>query len=540
MAEPSGFDASAMRSDAPSTKTRADPPRHTARTLELAERAFSRAAGGAAIGGNSVRLLRDAKENFPAWRESLASAKDYILFECYIVDDDALGQEFADLLAQKARAGVMVRVIVDWLGCWHSLSLWAHVRAAGGRVRVFNPPRLASPLGWLSRDHRKTIVVDGRVGYVSGLCVSEKWLGDPRRRHEPWRDTGIELTGAAVDALTRAFGQVWRACGEIEAGDLPVIGERASEQGPVRLHMIANEPAVAGTFRMDLIVASIARRNLWLTDAYFIATAPYVQALRAAALDGVDVRLLVPGVSDLPALTPLSRAQYRPLLEAGVRVFEWQGTMLHAKTAVADGLWSRVGSTNLNLASWLSNYELDVAIDDPQFAALMSKQYEQDLSRSTEIVLTARNRVRRAGGPESAEVEFTTRGPTRRASTGSAGRAAAGAVSVGSALGAALTNRRALGPAEAGLLFLMSAVGFAIGVIAAIWPRVFAVPLAIIALWLAIAWFAKGVMLKRKPVVREDKGAAARQVVTETEPRPATDPVSTPQDASAQSTRSLT
>src|SRR4029078_4974397 len=140
----------------------------------------------------------------------------------------------------------------------------------------------------------------------------------------------------------------------------------------------------------------IARRHLWLTDAYFVATSPYFQALRAAARGGFDVCFLVSGSRDIPALSPLSRAQYRPLLEAGVRVFEWAGTMLHAKTAVADRRWSRVGSTNLNLASWMSNYELDVAIEDASFAEQMARQYESDLEHSTEIVLTRRNRVRRA------------------------------------------------------------------------------------------------------------------------------------------------
>jgi cardiolipin synthase len=491
---------------------RAEPTHHPSRAVELAERAFSRAAGAAGIGGNAVRLLCDAEQNFPAWREALSSARKYILFECYIVDDDRIGREFAELLAQKARDGVVVRVIVDWLGSWRSLSLWNAVRAAGARVRVFNPPRLSTPLGWLSRDHRKTIVVDGEVGFVSGLCVSARWLGDPHRHREPWRDTGIEMFGPAVGSLQRAFGQAWRACGEIAEDDLPRIEGEIPEAGSVRVHVIANEPALTGTFRMDLIVASIARHHLWLTDAYFVATAPYVQALRAAAHDGVDVRLLVPGASDIPALSPLSRAQYRPLLEAGVRVFEWQGTMLHAKTAVADGLWSRVGSTNLNLASWLTNYEMDIAIDDMAFAATMARQYESDLARSTEIVLTPRNRVRRTDDVEPlAGGGSSMRGATRRAPSGSAGRAAAGAVSVGSALGAALTNRRALGPAEASVLFLMGAVALCIGVVAALWPRIVAWPIAVITLWLAVAWIVKGFALKRKPAARDDREAALRQ-----------------------------
>ena len=187
---------------------------------------------------------------------------------------------------------------------------------------------------------------------------------------------------------------MWSAC-----GGAPLHLERSSvghRAGHVSVRVIAGLPSGAGTYRTDLLVASTARKTLWLTDAYFVATAAYTQALRAAARDGVDVRLLVPGASDIPAISPLSRSGYRGLLEAGVRVFEWNGTMLHAKTAVADGTWSRVGSTNLNVASWLSNYELDVAIEDAAFARRMAAQYEKDLARATEIVLTGRNRVRRS------------------------------------------------------------------------------------------------------------------------------------------------
>ena len=475
------------------------PPREASTALasfaDLAERAFARAAGAPATEGNALRLLCDARENFPAWRDALAQARKYILFEQYIVENDAVGRDFAALLAERARAGVRVFVIVDWLGSWRGLSIWRPVREAGADVRVFNPPHPSSPLGWLSRDHRKTIVVDGEVGFVSGLCVSERWLGDPRRRLEPWRDTGIEIRGPAIAALQQAFLRVLAACGEaVDAKSLADVDATASA-GSTRLHVIANEPNLAGTFRMDLVIAAIARKELWLTDAYFVATSPYVQALRAAARDGVDVRLLVPGASDIPALSPLSRSQYRPLLEAGVRVFEWSGTMMHAKTAVADRHWSRVGSTNLNLASWMSNYELDVAIEDAPFAQQMAAQYETDLERSTEIVLTRRNRVLRS--PQALH-ERAGQARSRRAASGSAGRAAAGAFSVGSALGAALTDRRILGPAEAGLLFLMATIAGLIGILGAFWPRVLAWPLAFIALWSGIAWLVKGISLRRR------------------------------------------
>src|SRR4029079_9174464 len=166
--------------------------------------------------------------------------------------------------------------------------------------------------------------------------------------------------------------------------------------GEATLRVISGMPNAASVFRLDQVIASAARRYLWLTDAYFVGVTPYVQALCAAARDGVDVRLLVPGASDIPVLQPLSRAGYRPLLAAGVRVFEWNGTMLHSKTAVADDQWARVGSTNLNFASWIQNWELDVAIENADFAKQMATIYEEDLARATEIVLTARNRVRRS------------------------------------------------------------------------------------------------------------------------------------------------
>jgi cardiolipin synthase A/B len=238
------------------------------------------------------------------------------------------------------------------------------------------------------------------------------------------------------------------------------------------------------------VIASLARHHLWISDAYFVGTTAYVQALAAAARDGVDVRLLVPGASDIPMLSPLSRAGYRALLEAGVRVFEWNGTMLHAKTAVADALWARIGSTNLNIASWMGNYELDVAVEDPRFGEIMAAQYEIDLAGATEIVLTGRNRV----GP----TEERSSPAARRARSGSAVRVAAGAVSVGSALGAALTDRRTLGTAEAGLLAKVSIVAIGIAAVAALWPRVVAWPLAVLAAWMGLAWLAKAYALRHQ------------------------------------------
>jgi cardiolipin synthase len=472
------------------------------------DRAFARAAGSAPSDFNSVRLLLDAGENYPSWLEAIGRAERYILFESYLILDDPLGRIFAEALAAKSREGLRVCALFDWLGSWGGRTLWDKLRAAGVEMRAFNPPHFDSPLAWLSRDHRKTIVIDGEVGFVSGLCVDAAWEGDPEKRLEPWRDTGVEIRGPAVADLEHAFVAMWKLCSGRPLGALPDAAAPTERAGDVRVRVVAGIPGIAGTYRLDLLVASVARRELWLTDAYFVGTSAYTQALRAAATDGVDVRLLVPGASDIPALSMLSRAGYRPLLEAGVRVFEWNGTMLHAKTAVADGMWARVGSTNLNLASWMSNFELDVAIENVDFARAMAAQYEKDLDRATEVVLTSRNRVRRA--ESRAEVAKEAGAPAaRRAASGSAGRAAAGAVSVGSALGAALTNRRTLGPAEAGLLGTVALIAFGLVIVAALWPRVIAWPLAAIGGWLAVSWLLKSWSLWRGAPHGTDVDASA-------------------------------
>jgi cardiolipin synthase A/B len=458
----------------------------------LALRAFGRAAGAPHSEGNAVRLLLDARENFPAWLEAVREAQRLILFECYILDDDEVGRDFASALVDRARDGVAVYVLYDWLGSIASGRYWASLRKHGIRVACFNPFQLSAPLGWTMRDHRKTIAVDGRVGFVSGLCVSGRWLGNPDKQLEPWRDTGIEIRGPAVADLEQAFAQAWRAAGEAPVPRRVLTpADSIGAAGDVRVRTIAGQPATASTYRLDLLVAALAHRRLWLTDAYFVGTAAYVQALRAASRDGVDVRLLVPGASDIPAVSMLSRAGYRSLLTAGIRVYEWNGTMLHAKTAVADDHWSRIGSTNLNLASLIGNYELDVAIEDNAFAARMAQQFEADLERATEIVLTPRNRIRRASdGPARA----------RRSGAGSARRAAAGAVSVGSALGAALTNRRTLAPMEASTLVVMALVALALCALAAWWPALIAWPAAFVVGWIGLAWLGRAWSLRRREI----------------------------------------
>lgn len=448
----------------------------------LADQAFSRAAGAPLVTGNRVRLLKDAAENYPAWLDAIRSAQRRIHFENYIVYGDEIGWQFADALAAKAREGVHVRLIYDWLGALGKASrqLWRSLHDAGVEVRCFNPPQLDSPLGWLSRDHRKMLTVDGRIGFVTGLCIGRMWVGETAPGLEAWRDTGIEVQGPAVADIEGAFAQTWAATGKPIPDHELTPREAIPAAGDIALRVVASQPNTAGLYRLDQLIAVGARRSLWLTDAYFVGTTLYVQALRTAALDGVDVRLLVPGSSDIPLLQPFSRAGYRSLLEAGVRVFEWKGRMLHAKTAVADSRWARVGSTNLNLLGWIGNWELDVAVEDRAFAQAMEQMYLDDLTHSTEIVLSLKRWVR--------PVDRTTSpSPRRRKVTGSSGRAAAGIIRISNAVGASLTNHRELGPAEARI---MGSAGLLLCILVAvvvIWPWLAIAPLVTLGLWLAIS-----------------------------------------------------
>jgi len=442
----------------------------------VAARAFARAAGATLIPGNAARLLCDAEENYPAWLDAIAAARAHVYFESYIIHPDSEGYRFADALIAAATRGVKVALLYDWLGALRTPPwFWRRLRRAGVEVRAFNPPQLGSPLGWISRDHRKMLAVDGEVGYVTGLCVGHAWVGDPAAGREPWRDTGVEIRGPAVADIERAFASAWAAAGGSPI--TPAAPHTVAGRVPVRV--VATEPSTGGLYRLDKLVAALARERLWLTDAYFIGGASYVQALIAAARDGVDVRLLVPGSSDLPIVRAVSRAGYRTLLEGGIRVFEWNGTMLHAKTAVADGYWSRVGSTNLNPVSWLGNWELDVAVEDEDFGQRMERMFLRDLEHSTEITIRSRTRVTPSKLPESV-------GQRPAVVKGRTGRAVAGMVGIGQTIGSAITKRRPLGRAEWPLLLVGVLLSGSISALAVRYPRSIAIPVAVVAAWIAV------------------------------------------------------
>jgi phosphatidylserine/phosphatidylglycerophosphate/cardiolipin synthase-like enzyme len=399
-----------------------------------------------------------------------------------------------DLLTRKARDGVTVRVLYDWFGTGvgPALGLFSPLMAAGGTVRPFNPPSLTAALGWVRRDHRKLITVDAEVAFIGGLCIGQAWEGRPDLGQEPWRDTAVEIMGPAVEEAEQAFAESWRLASDNPCESLPMAPSGAPA-GSVNLRLIPTDPFTANLLRLDLLVTTLARRSLWISDAYFIGTGPYLEALRRAAADGVDVRLLLPQDSDVAWTVSISRSLYRPLLEAGVRIFEWSGTMMHAKTAVADGRWARIGSTNLNLTSWIGNWELDVAIEDEGVARTLESHFETDLERCTEIVLgtyrgRARLRARREAGAARAA-------PRRVRSSRRVVRTVTG---VGRSVSAAITGNRPVEDFELAPLIAVGAMLVGVALLGLLAPRALAWPIAILAGWTATTMVVEAWALWRK------------------------------------------
>jgi cardiolipin synthase len=345
--------------------------------------AINRAAGGRPIPGNHLELLIDGPDTYAAMLDLIARADRWIHFENYIIRSDREGWRFAEALAARARDGVRVRVLYDGIGSmFTSRKLWRFLRQAGAEVRSFHPPRALNLVTNFSRDHRKLVVADGAGAVLGGLCIGCEWTGEPDKVR-PWRDTAVRIGGPASAVLDQSFARTW----EVAGGTVPQeeSAGRVTPEGDGEVRVIVGEPGRERAFRVIELLAAGSVTRLWITDAYLVAPPRLFQALRDAARDGVDVRLLVPGSSDVPLIRNLSRIGYRDLLRSGVRIYEWDGPMLHAKTIVADGRWVRIGSSNLNPSSLIGNYELDVLIDEPALADAMERQFRLDIARSREV-----------------------------------------------------------------------------------------------------------------------------------------------------------
>ena len=355
-------------------------------------RALDRATGARPIPGNIVRHIAISSDALDTMLEMIAAAQRTVHFENYIIQDDHTGSRFASAWAERARAGVRVRILYDAFGCRSTSSgYWRELRSYGVDVRPFRPIWTSGPIEAFSRDHRKLLVVDGERAMTGGLCIGDEWAGDPREGQPCWRDTMVIVCGPAVAALEAAFGRMWARAGRPLPED--EIAPAPDECGPSAVRVVEGLPGQSRIYRAVQLLAAAVTERLWITDAYLVAPPSLYAAFVDAARSGVDVRLLLPGISDIPIVRIFTRSGYRELLHAGARIFEYRGPMLHAKTLVADHEWARVGSSNLNVSSLLGNYELDLVAEQDGLTATLATQFLHDMAQSREIVLVARRRL---------------------------------------------------------------------------------------------------------------------------------------------------
>jgi cardiolipin synthase len=478
---------------------------------ELPDWVLKRATGASRTEGNALRLQFDGPSTFDAWVEAIDGAKRYVHFENYILRDDRVGRVFRDALVRKAKDGVEVRVLYDWMGCWATRRrYWKPFREAGVEVRAFNPPSIRDPFGVLQRDHRKMVCVDGAVAFIGGFCVGEEWAGDGK--NPPWRDTGVAIQGPGAAACARAFERIWGEVGEPVPEGVRSRPEEVSPAGETPVWIIEGEPWRSRVYRETQLIAASARERIWITDPYFVAPFPMAEALTAAARDGVDVRILLPAHNNWPWVGSLSRGGYRGLLEAGVRLFEWQGPMIHAKTMVADGIWSRVGSSNMNSASLLGNWEIDAGVLDEHLASQMEGLYLADLASAVEIVLPHRLALTKkpARLPETRQDQpvQATLDPGRtlqerferlRAGSGSSAPWGVPAlVRAGSSLGDAIAGHRTLGREERSVLGTTAALILVVAVTAAFFPWIVGWFFAVVAGWFGIVLGVRSIAQARR------------------------------------------
>ncbi len=360
-------------------------------------RAVWRIAAAEVSAGNTVRLLRDGPQTFESMLDLISAARETIEFEGYIFHDDEVGQQFAGAFRAAAERGVKVRMLVDWVGRWPTPKrFFRDIRKSGVDVRLFNPPGWRAWFGLLPRDHRKLLVADGRAGVTGGVGIGKEWgLTTRRRKRWPWRDTAVSIEGPAAEDMKVSFERMWaRALGRtpewrrLHSGR---HGRAIDSHLNARYHplslvgIIEGEPGRLRVSRVVQLQAVAAQRSMWIASAYFLPSWPELEALAGAARDGVDVRVLVPSKYDHPWQRRFFVKVYARLLRSGVRLWEWRGDMMHAKTTVVDGRWLRVGSTDLNPLAIAINYELDAIIEDPALGAEAESMFLEDLERSTEI-----------------------------------------------------------------------------------------------------------------------------------------------------------
>lgn len=359
--------------------------------------ASARVSSAALYGENHVDVLVDGNATYDAMAEAIDRASDRVHLEIYILADDAVGRRLVERLVRCARRGVQVRLIVDALGSRSSRRrLLPWLREAGVDVRQFHPVSLFAPRRSWRRDHRKLLIIDGRVAFTGGINFAETYASRRRSRLSPrravkrgWRDTHARIEGAAVAAFEAAFLRRWESLG----GKPPATGGGAARPHASGRELVAALSSAATDGQPSEIFAALiaaiglARRRVWLSQAYFAPPEPVLAALCASARAGVDVRLLLPARSDFYPVQFAARAHYGRLLGAGVRVFEYLPAVLHTKTVVIDGVWCSLGSCNLDWRSLHYNDELNAIVVGRPCAATLERVFETDANAAKEILL---------------------------------------------------------------------------------------------------------------------------------------------------------
>ncbi len=365
---------------------------HGADELDVRDPVFLRAAEaltGAPIStGDDVELLINGDAIFPRYLDTIRGAQRTLCLLTYVYWRGDIARDVADALCERARAGVEVNVIIDAMGGVKlEQDLVEQMADAGVRMSRFRPPKPYAARRVANRTHRKILVADGEVGLTGGVGIAQEWTGDAQDP-DHWRDTHVRVRGPVVRGLFGAFAENWlEATGEVLAGEgyLPDIAER-DDSGPM---MVVRSSAGVGDTNVEALyylAIAAARETLDLTAAYFVPRPAFTDALVDAAERGVRVRVLVPGPNiDKPPVRVAGRVSYDDLVDAGVEIYEYQPTMLHAKSMVVDGAWSSVGSVNFDNRSFQLHDEATLCVLSEAFAGELTDQFERDLERSERI-----------------------------------------------------------------------------------------------------------------------------------------------------------
>jgi cardiolipin synthase len=348
-------------------------------------------AGAPIVGGNSVRILLNGEEIFPSMVEAVRSARTSISYAQYYYEEGPVARELAEALAERCRVGVGVNVLLDGVGTLSMPSEYMDLmRHAGCHVVVFRPVRPWAVHRANNRNHRRILVVDGRIGFTGGSGVSRKWMGNGRVEHH-WRDTDVRVDGPVVDWLQAAFAENWLQTTGVALGGEAYFPRPNPPRGSVAVQVVRSSPA-EGDFAMYttfLLAVSSARRSIRITNPYLLLDERLTTALLERVRRGIQVQILVPGAIDHNYVREASRASWGPLIRGGVKMYEYVPALLHAKTMVIDGVWATIGSTNLDNRSFALNEELNVVIYDDGVGRRLEAVFADDLAHAREVTYQA-------------------------------------------------------------------------------------------------------------------------------------------------------